>query len=305
MKKLIPLLIIILCACERDLTWHRDDIPDRLQVNAQLVAGDTLHYVHLAVSKARTISTVTDGAVRIFVNGKHVADGKALDYESFPGGYPVPFGLGEHPLNMRQRSFSFRADFKPGDLVRIEAEANGGQFSASAEASVPQAPEIALKEISLQELEGDPAMRIRLRGKDDGGERNYYRIADACLDGLEHLEMDPGRDPVLNDGAYSDELDLVGMSSNMFMLYSDKRFDGGDYEVSFYLFGTHMGRELVLSLLSISETEYDYLKAMELYDIIGGDTVFTEPASFPDNVEGGVGLVSIAARTRIVLQVQN
>jgi len=42
----------------------------------------------------------------------------------------------------------------------------------------------------------------------------------------------------------------------MFMLYSDKRFDGGDYEVSFYLFGTHMGRELVLSLLSISETEY-------------------------------------------------
>ena len=44
----------------------------------------------------------------------------------------------------------------------------------------------------------------------------------------------------------------------------------------------------------ITQEEYHYLKALSIYEYNEGDISLTEPVSFPDNVEGGVGIVSIA-----------
>ena len=44
-----------------------------------------------------------------------------------------------------------------------------------------------------------------------------------------------------------------------------------------------------------------YLKALALYQNLGDDTVFAEPASFPDNVEGGLGFIGIANPVTITI----
>ena len=42
---------------------------------------------------------------------------------------------------------------------------------------------------------------------------------------------------------------------------------------------------------------YSTLKALSIYDYLDGDTTLTEPVSFPNNVEGGIGLVSISTES--------
>ena len=129
-------------------------------------------------------------------------------------------------------------------------------------------------------------------------------IGSACVDGTEYLEIDPGRDPVLTEGLNAGDLDIIG-TTNRYALYSDARFDGKTYTLSFNVSGPSEGKELTLTVLGITQTEFAYLRALEVYDALDGDTLFTEPASFPDNVEGGVGMVSIATPARIVLQVRD
>ena len=344
-KHIFPvfLTLLFLVSCEKEISFHRNDIPDQLQMNGLLAVGDTVHYVHLAVSRAMLVEKITDGSVRCLVNGRQVAEGTAITYDAAsdereedmiiynPSGTPAK--------RMRQTTFAFRADFAPGDVVRIEAEANGGRYKAWSEVTVPDAPEIALKDTSSTFNRGyylKQNMKLRLRGKDSAGERNLYRIdgvrrnvtttfhsRDAQWDStdpdnvtwIEHTRVekhsdkmwiDLGTDPILTEGMTVDELDLLGTSTNTYCVYSDHLFDGNDYDISFSvewynappsvgLFEKwRMESELAVRVMGITAAEYAYLKALDLYQNLGDDTVFAEPASFPDNVEGGLGFIGIA-----------
>ncbi len=52
-----------------------------------------------------------------------------------------------------------------------------------------------------------------------------------------------------------------------------------------------------MTIRGITKDEYYYLKALSIYDYLDGDITLTEPVSFPDNVEGGIGLVSISTES--------
>ena len=52
-----------------------------------------------------------------------------------------------------------------------------------------------------------------------------------------------------------------------------------------------------VTIRGITKDEYYYLKALSIYDYLDGDTTLTEPVSFPNNVEGGIGLVSISTES--------
>ena len=62
-----------------------------------------------------------------------------------------------------------------------------------------------------------------------------------------------------------------------------------------------MESELAVRVMGITAAEYAYLKALDLYQNLGDDTVFAEPASFPDNVEGGLGFIGIANPVTITI----
>ena len=126
------------------------------------------------------------------------------------------------------------------------------------------------------------------------------------------IRLDKGNDPILNDGAPAEDLDLEGASENTFRVFSDRQFSDGTFNIGFnvnaneIIYGLHgllnfnrMESETTLSVTirGITKDEYYYLKALSIYDYLDGDITLTEPVSFHDNVEGGIGLVSISTES--------
>lgn len=351
MRRLIFIAAVstLLGACAKDIDFNQKDIKPQLIVNSQMTVGDTLHLVYLAVSKSDRIEKIKSGYVKCYVNGEYVADGQ-LDnrdddlfikedlhlygryYSDFYNKEMYTAGPNAASKNNQTR-YSFKADFKPGDVVRIEAEAeaDGETFKAYSEVVIPKAPEFSITDtLSQKNQYGDHVYRIRVKGKDIIGEDNFYRILSgrSVIDkkiryasereeaktweetrNYSFIRLDKGNDPILNDGAPAEDLDLEGASENTFRVFSDRQFSDGTFNIGFnvnaneILYGLHgvlnynrMESETTLSVTirGITKEEYYYLKALSIYDYLDGDTTLTEPVSFPDNVEGGVGLVSIS-----------
>lgn len=336
MKRLLitALLTAALGACSKEIVFNRNDISPTLLVNSQMTAGDSFHIVYLAISKDVRIDTINSGSVRCYINGELAAEGIVDDSDDDAFTTDEETGVyGIQPGGAKQTRFIFKADFKPGDLVRIEAEANDGAYKAYSEVTVPKAPEFHIADTSYQKNTPDGSMffngsyRIILSGNDIRGETDYYRLkmgysrVDRAFrddaDGpkrwdvrheFRHVRFDKGNDPILNDIATSENLDLFGASQNSFNVFSDRLFTDETFRItteidssipdSFPMVDKEYDRtdsEISLSavIYGITEDEYHYLKAVSIYDYVDGDTLFTEPVSFPDNVEGGVGLVSI------------
>ena len=321
------------CACEKEVDFHRDDIPAQLQMNAQLYVGDTIHAVYLAVSKDIKVESVTSGNVACFVNGAKVADGVRDDRDDalFERESSTEAD-GFSASGMRQTRFTFKADFHPGDIVRIEATANGGACKAYSEVTVPYAPAISIADTVCQQnpavTYSDQVYRIKLQGQDIKGENSFFRLTadyerkddlycdwDWVSEDERHLVnrrsdglmIDKGNDPILQDGAPAEDVDLTGASENIYNVFSDRLFKDGSFSMVFSVDPDFVQMPTGYAFLyaesditfnarvwGISEGEYNYLKALSIYDYTGGDATFTEPVSFPDNVEGGVGFVSIS-----------
>ena len=58
-------------------------------------------------------------------------------------------------------------------------------------------------------------------------------------------------------------------------------------------------------LLSISETDYQYFKALNVIDSDAYDATLMEPLTFASNVHGGVGIVSISTETSVKLNLSD
>lgn len=331
-------------SCTKDIDFHRDDIKPLLMVNSQMTVGDSLHLVYLAISKDVSIEKISSGSVKCYVNGQLAAEGKLdeRDDDLFVTDENTDV-YGIKAKDARQTRFSFKADFKPGDIVRIEAEANGGAYKAFSEVTVPKAPEFDTPDTIRQVKPGyqySYQYKIRAKGKDIIGEDNYFRIKAGYslsetisvkatkyeearkvvrTEPFEYLEIDKGNDPILNDGAPAEELDLAGASVNSFNVFSDKMFADGSFNIGFTVEDFASAYIPIVSpdydrvdleisfktiVCGITKDEYHYLKALSIYYYLEGDTSLTEPVSFPNNVEGGVGLVSVCtpAEATVIFQ---
>lgn len=324
--------------CAKEIEFHRNDIRPQLLMNSQMTVGDTLHLVYLAISKDLNIERIKSGSVKCYINDNLAAEGLLDDRDDdlFVTDESVS-DLQKKAGEAKQTRYSFKAQFNPGDVVRIEAEAeaDGGSYKAFSVVTVPQAPSFSItdtlyqKDPSYPEFFNEGSYRIRLKGKDISADNEYFRIkigysridrlfkeATESEDAREwskeedfqYLYLDKGNDPVLNDGAPSEDIDLSGASENSFRVFSDKMFSEGSFNIGFaidsyianndpvvYESFDRADSETTLSVIicGITEDEYYYLKALSIYNYLGGDMTITGPVSFPNNVEGGVGLVSI------------
>ncbi len=338
MKRLLvtALLTAALSACSKEVVFKRNDISPTLLVSSQMTAGEPFHIVCLAISKDIQIDRINSGSVRCYINGELAAEGIVDDGNDDAFMTDEETGVyGIQASDAMQTRFTFKADFKPGDLVRIEAEANDGAYKAYSEVTVPKAPEFHIADTIHQQTPSggnqfhNGSYRIILDGRDIEGENDYYRIkmgysrldkafretADGpkrwdVRHGFRHIRFDKGKDPILNDGAASEDLDLFGASRNSFNVFSDRLFSDKSFRITTEIDssipnsgpmidgdGEYDRTDSEISLhaviYGITEEEYHHLKALSIYDYVDGDITFTEPISFPDNVEGGVGLVSI------------
>ena len=214
-----------------------------------------------------------------------------------------------YPMRYDTLMLRFQSDYTPAIGDRLEVRINnpsGKQTVARTEIPRPQKIEIVEVETELLEKEvyikepvddyvkGYVKMKLRLHDPDD--EKNYYRL---FVRGVEKAvrvwDIFQSSAPIFRDERLTTGWDIgLAYFSNVF---DDKLINGEvyEFEVKTYVLGFTFEDSLPtyyeVSLQSITEDYYRYLKSLELYKISTLNTTFSEGVYIHSNNEGGWGLL--------------
>lgn len=326
-RYLLPFLFaltLIASSCENEIPFNKNENPPKLVMNALINADSINNMLYLNMTGQSAITHVTNATVEIRVNGNLVERPQV-----------APIVNGEF-INVQKR-FLITTKFHPGETVRIDAQTDDGAYHAWAELIVPQPPAAIQKvdtitaRISDYENHFTNLLRYRITFSDSPGEKNYYRLVlerqatlyariyedwhhyrDTVLT-RQNTKMISREDIVLTDGHPSmsedDNNGLYEYADNIYGVFDDSRFAGQSYTMTVYatepewptLFPSYETLRTTLNcyvrILSISETDYRYFKALNLIDSDVYDETLMEPITFASNVNGGLGIVSITTET--------
>ncbi|WP_042371030.1 DUF4249 domain-containing protein [Bacteroides neonati] len=302
---------ILATSCENQIDIDLKPTPTQLIIHAQMSANSTNNRIFLNLSDPVKLKEVTNGVIEIRING--VLSEK-----------PQPILPSEN--KPAANSYLVTSAFRPGDVVRVDARTADGQYKAWAEVVVPQpafieeAIDTMTISIRYNSFYYPNAMRYRFKIKDRPNEQNYYRLileqgGTAYLAGGETIplqgsgtQMIINEDVVLTDGYPNIDTDagLFDQASNMYAIFNDKLFANNNYTMTVYLLEQRFSHPTdyriklwwqiytYIRVLSISETEFNYLKALNIIDSGSLDETM-EPIKFASNVNGGLGIVSISS----------
>ena len=100
---------------------------------------------------------------------------------------------------------------------------------------------------------------------------------------------------------------------NVRNVFTDSRFPDGSYTLNVYTYypdfqgwgsdrKNHIQVDVVVRLLSITEAQFRYLRAMNCLDSEDYNETFMEPVIVPQNVSGGLGFVGASSEQRVTLR---
>lgn len=235
-------------------------------------------------------STLTDAEVELTVNGKDV-----------------------YPMEYDTLMLCFQSNYTPviGDCLEVRInDATGKQTMARTEIPHPQKLEIVNIETELLEKEEylrEPLLgsnkgyvRMKLRLHDPADEKNYYRLV------VRGINTNVG-----NDRLYNEVWDIFQSSAPIFRderlttgwdtgpayfsnVFDDRLINGEAYEFEVKAYVLFVYQDYwptyEVSLQSITEDYYRYLKSLQLYKISTLDA-YSEGVYIHSNNEGGWGLL--------------
>ena len=167
MKKTLLIIsaVLLTASCEKFIDLSKTGPEKMLVVNGNLVSGDTLHTVSLSWSRFSDVEPVESAHLECYVNGKLAATTDKMEKSDYYAKW--------------RSEIRFKADFKAGDEVRINVDADGSH--AEVVSIVPEAPVISSVDTTSFRAKDDHGdltdywiTGVRLR--DVPGENNYYRI---------------------------------------------------------------------------------------------------------------------------------
>lgn len=319
------LFMFILCgvlaaSCENEIPFNPGNHPPKLVMNALINADSTRNVLFLNLTDHTETIPVTDATVEVRIDGQLIQTVRAIP--------PVE-------TNDRPNRYLITGRFLPGQLVRIDALTPDGKHHAWAEVTVPQRPEkiekVDTARVTLANGYSNyqsTYMRHKISIADRINEPNYYRlivetlIEYTALPDEEHEEEQEFRhisydiinreDVVLTDGEpYTNEDESNGFfdkARNVYNVFDNTRFRDNRYVMTIYTnFQPYLEREVkdlriqaLIRLQSINETEFHYLKVLNVIDSDAYDETLMEPIKFPSNVHGGTGMVGISTETSYV-----
>lgn len=316
-KKFLTALLLMAAACTNTMEYKPTTSGPQLMMNAQMSVGEEYHAVFLALSKPGGVDPLT-GSVKVlcFVNGSQTAQAVEADAALWP-----------NAKESRQRVFIFKADFKPGDEVKLTATTAGHE--ASALATVP-APALILKADTLTvRNKGYEYLTFPTSIKDVGEGPDYYCI-DIALETdaemyseeeylktvsfHEQLYVDASDDYIISGEKVSGSTIGNIFSGNNFKYFQpflDRQFEGGEAKLlpkverfsvdNVYIEindesvdSVYVKPKVKLSVSHILGRHYYYLKALNQIRQGASSNLNMEETAIPDNVEGGIGFVGIA-----------
>jgi len=244
MKKLIPLVLVpfLVASCYEEVVIPLEDIGQIGVMNAQFNTLDSVHEVQLSVSRDNRVYALSGAEVKVFLNGTLAATA-----EEMPDPYEIYGGAAWYT------GYAFQAGFEPGDEIRIEA--HQGNFSLSAEVTVP--PAVALSSVDTSSVvmnymgETYDYVQAKLTFNDLEG-RSWYRVCGRIRDDYVYLDdggdpvpelsgtdgseiaLETGFDPVISEGAGKtggSDLGAMLLADNAYACFSDDPFDGRECTV--------------------------------------------------------------------------
>lgn len=326
-------------SCENEIPYTPGMKEPQLIMNALLDAGETENFVYLNLSGTESLGHVSDATVTLSVNGKVVETLEELPPLKPIGSLDHD---ADNPLNFlpeigKRKKFRMRTSLRPGDAVRLEATAEKGKYHVSAETTVPRpvdAIRVDTAHISVKDYGGWNTYRqFKISLQDRPGEKNYYRLDiwhDMTVYGRDFAGNDTvvhihntalvnRKDIILTDGnpmnSDDDDNDLFGTYiENKYNVFTDSRFADASCTLKVYTdlyndYGSlyiydiiRYSRTITVRLLSISEAEYRYLKALNCLESDNYEDTLMEPVIIPSNVANGLGFVGVSSEVRTVMQ---
>lgn len=312
----LSMLIVALTfvSCTNELPFSIKDNPPKLVMNALINTENQTNILFLNFTGKEAATHIRNTTAEVCVNGQLTESLRPLTPEQ------------DGDLQCR---FSITSKFSPGDVVRIDAFTDDGQHHAWSEVTVPQRPagieHIDTLTVPMVEYGYTKKyIRYRITFKDHPDETNYYRIVvdkQTTLWGYNHEEGASDRiywtkhsysfigreDIVLTDGQPStgedEENGMFDTARNIYGVFDDSRFKNTSYTMTVYNSphietgneeGFFDSMDVIIRLMSITETEYYYLKALNFVDSDAYDETINEPIKYPSNVHGGTGIVGIS-----------
>lgn len=333
MKKALPILsflALLAGACTNPLEVRFDQAPEVLILNAMLRTDDTVHFALLNRGLTDDIQPVPDARLRCFVNGALVSEGTLV-----PGMSTIYTSHFEFPARI-QPGDEVRLEAVDGSLqasATVKAPLAApivAVDTAHVQDSPYYTPEDFRCRLRLQDLQGqDNWFRLSVRTeKDRTDQLHRYDLRQQEAVNFGFME-----DPILRDGYLRDSdkgNDIMQLFAgisipNAYCTFKDVPFADSSAEVEIHLkdpgnsvyavdksydpetqaFVSNritLTVSLRFTLLTITKEEYDYLTQLNksLYSSLDLGPL-EEPVHIPGNVEGGLGFVSVASASSLVL----
>lgn len=253
--------LLLPTACENTIRYEYDPTDALITLHAQMTTADRQHSVYVSMSYPDRAEALPGATVSCTVNGvQYIAQEQPVPTEEY---YEYDPATNDYVARMRPRSqhyteYSFPAEFKLGDEIRVEAVK--GNLHARADVTVPQ-PALLVKvdtatvvrTIRYMDLDGDSSwdctyMDVSATIRDRSGEDNYFTLTASSLTEGEiqyygedetpertepfrfeqkGLSYETFHDSILEDGytaAESSSLLAELMAANLMHCFSDKSF---------------------------------------------------------------------------------
>lgn len=319
------IMTLTIVSCENELPFSIKDNPPKLVMNALINADSVTNVVYLNLTGKNQVTHILDATLTVHVNGNLTESLRPLPIE---------------PNMPPQCSFTMNSKFTPGDVVRLDAFTDNGQYHAWTEVTIPQRPNNIEKIDTLsvpltQSGYTKKHLRHKITIKDLTGEDNYYRLVMdtrviqtklnenkeiVATQTWHNYNFVSREDIVLTDGqpttGSDEENSMFDTTKNTYGVFNDARFKNSTYIMTVYIpselfqgidpLGPFLSEQadITVRLLSITETEYYYLRALNLASSDAYDEMLSEPIKYPSNVHGGTGMVGASTETSKIIHIK-
>lgn len=306
--------IFVLSSCENEIPLNVKNNSPKMILNALFEVERDTNYISLGFTGRDYATYIHDAKVKIYVNNelKDVINEASLlaDY-----------------YYTELKAYKTTLKFSPGDVIKIEAKTIDEKYHVWAEDIVPEPIRIENIDTTTY-IEKDSwseytYLRLRITFTDDPGKKNCYRLAvsehetycglsnttemDSVVVNEHPVILNIREDIVLNDGRppLDNSSYPLPETKNQLNVFDDSRLNGPyTLNVSYPLFSwisrpwnmevKQLNRKVKVRLIATTESEFYYLKALNLYVSDNYDDFLSQPIRYPSNVHGGIGIFGIS-----------
>ena len=331
--------MIVFAACENTIKYEYDKDDGEITVLGQLSTADTLHAIYLSMSYPDRTEPLPKAKVECFVNGERSiaeeipvsTDETYISHYYTEYVFNAVFRPGDkvriEASAGGQNAWTESVVPDPGVIIAVDT---ASVVKSMVEGGDTYDKEYMELKVRLSDVKGsenyftlDPEMSVVETLSSGRGE-----VTDVFFNGPSHIDYDTFHDLILEDGYSSGLGDLFEdlMPVNSMHCFSDKAFRDSEATVrmyvtsdhfragsgSYYQYYTHyfeiaakveVERTLHISFKTFDRDFYNYLRALNNFRCYGYDVEpIIEPTMLPNNVNGGMGMVSVMAESRVDLK---